>query len=210
MARATPASGQIIYYLSPELVDQLYRQELGVIGDTTKTTGVRNEQKLSLKATLGAIWQKLGGPALDGQGQIQHATSNVETLAIKGSVEERAALLLNHFLATNRLRNISDILESDRYESLYIFSLPARIAPKKVGRDSFIEVTHTSDSLAFSGLTSETNWASPSLRNNLLWAAAKNPAKVVSIFGILFPLTVVKESEVTRLSVQYLLIGTSR
>lgn len=95
-----------------------------------------------------------------------------------------------------------------RGNGMFWYSLPTRLVPSMRGSEAVIEVSGQLHELAFSGFTSAEHWASASLRNNLLVAAAKSPDRTIATFGIALPIDTISTGARIRMQVQFIIIAS--
>jgi hypothetical protein len=195
-----------IYYISRDLIDQIYRKQFGPIEETIVSNQSEKSRGWGGKLGLSKVLSIFGLDA-GGETKSERKKSKSESRSIKQSSHDRALVLLEKICANNPA-NVRDIVTHDEYHDIYTFSAAVHLSytPIECVKSPLVEVSYESEGLQFSGLTSADNWTSPSLMNNLLWKSKKSKDAGIWASGILTPLFVERAEEGINLSVQYLVI----
>lgn len=196
-----------IYYVSRNLIDQIYRSEFGPLEDKTVKIQEENRKSFLAKLGIGNLAALLSGLTVTGGGEIEKKRARSISAMVNESVEDRALVLIRDIFTNDESLDIHKIVDHDEPSSVYSFSLPMIIRRTKVGGgEGLIEVSHKSEDIEVSGLTSASNWVSQSLTSNLLWKIAKGKGVGVPVGGFLTPVSINKDSKPVSISVQYLII----
>ena len=109
---------------------------------------------------------------------------------------------MNEIFTDSEISDVKEIAKHANTQSLYSFCLPLGILESFNSKmpGTSIEVSHHSDYLHFSGVTSSANWNSNSLVNNILYTGSLEAS------GIFIPLKVTKGKYSVNMNVQYLII----
>lgn len=200
----------IIYYISKNVIDQLYRQYFGALEEATYIDTQENSGKVSAKLLLDKLFSLLTGTSLEAQGELQHKRGETKERKISETSEDRAFRLLEEIFEKGPKLNPQQIIDGEITQGIYTFSLPAKISYKKIqtqGKESFIEVSHKSGNFNLAGLTSDDNWLSASVLNNLIWQSVKRKETGIAVSGVLSIVGVDNSKNKTEVIVQFLLIS---
>lgn len=192
----------IIYYISKSNIELIYKNNFGPNKETTYKNESEQRKGLSLKLGLEKFLKILTGANFSAEGTIEKSDTMAEEIRFKESVEDRALVLINELFTDDLIPDIKEITKHETPFPIYSFSLLLEITESfnQKGSGTLIEVSHHSDNLNFKGVTSSENWNSNSLVNNVLYTGSFEAS------GIFMPLKVMKENNMTNLTVQYLVI----
>lgn len=198
----------VIYYLSEDLIDQMYRSRFGPLeGKTLASTGER-AKSVTGRLGLGKLIEFLGLTS-DVQAKGESKTGTKEERKILESTDDRALVLLREAFTSRKQTNIMDIAEHATPHLVYFFEGPVHVDYKRVsgkGREYFVQVIHRTDRVEVFGVTSKDNWTSESLRTNLLLQSAESRGEGVPAAGLLTPLAVDRDRIPVRVSAQFLVL----
>lgn len=198
----------IIYYISRNTIDHLYRQHFGALEESTFIDTKENSGKVSFKLLLDKLFGLITGTNFEVQGELQHKRGETKQLKISETSEDRAFRLLEEIFEKCPKLNPQDVIEGKTKQGIYTFSLPTRISYKKIqSKDTLIEVSHESDNFKLSGLTSNDNWLSASVLNNLIWQSIKKKETGIMVSGVLSIVGVDNSKNNAEVIVQFLLIS---
>lgn len=200
----------IIYYISRNTIDHLYRQHFGALEESTFIDTKENSGKVSVKLLLDKLFGLITGTNFEVQGELQHKRGETKQLKISETSEDRAFRLLEEIFEKCPRLNPQNVIDGETKQGIYTFSFPARISYKKIqtqGKESLIEVSHNSDNFSLAGLTSDDNWLSASILNNLIWQSVKRRETGVTVSGVLSIIGVDNSKNKTEVVVQFLLIS---
>lgn len=196
----------LFYYVSVNIIDQLYKNEFGPIKETEVTKEKDRGAKLSVSATLDKLIKILIPINANISGQYRLGNKEINKTKIIESPEDRIAVLIKNIYSKKHLPNIESLSEDGPINSLYWFSSPIKIR-SKVGSNTnniIVEVSHKSNKIEFYGTTSEDNWISTSILNNLLFSSKSN--EIINLSGIAIPISVNFNSTIPRIIVQFVII----
>jgi hypothetical protein len=198
-------SGTFIYYFSRKSIDQIYSSIHGPTQETTETTGLESTGEGAVKAGIGKLAQLLG-LKIDVEGKLgAKKTTGLSTRTVQSS-EDRAVALLREMLASPNVARLEDLRRDPVANAVYVFrhSVKLKYAPIDDTGERSIEVGGRTEGLEWTGVTSESNWVSKSLKNNLIWQSQRG---TVPAIGLVVPLSAPQRSaDGLKILVQYLLI----
>jgi hypothetical protein len=189
----------LIYYISEDAIDQLYRKKFGSLA-TEKTKTTENLGGLTAKLGLNKLVSLI---SFSGDANLGHKHS--EQVKVNESAEDRANILLKTLFSKSSLKDIDEI-NASHFDPLYRFSLPLNIEEKfgsNSGETTYIEIKHISEKLEITGTSSPNNWLSGSLLNSFLY---NNIDTHINASGIVSPLSAKQEGSKLRALVQFILV----
>jgi len=196
--------GTLIYYFSKNSIDQIYSSIHGPSSETTETELTERAGEGSLKAGIGKL-ARLLGLSVDIEGKVSSKSAKGSSTKTVQSSEDRAVALLRHIFEDPTLPEIENLIEGKPH-AVYAFKQGLRLkyAPIIDNSERSIEVTGRTGRIEWTGITSESNWVSRSLKNTLMWRSQKASFPAA---GIVVPLEPAERlSTGYRVLVQYLLI----
>lgn len=192
----------MLYYLSHDTIDRMYRQRLGPPENETVSERQRQEGTVSAQVSLGKLISFLG--EIGGNGNASAMTEEVATSSIEETEIDRAIELIESLAGDDQILSIDEFGRENR--EIYSFSHPMKIEYTTVNNnETLVSVSSISSDIRFEGLTSPENWASKSLLNGLLTASLDHE---ITLFGLLHPVQrELKDDSI--LNVQYLMIASN-
>jgi hypothetical protein len=194
------------YYLSADLIDQVYRSVHGPLTEKTHVKQSDRTWKFSLKAGLDKLLKLLG---LSGgvEANLERKRMSGETTKVLENVEDRALVLMKEVFTSEKLTDISNIVNDAKPKPFYSFVQPIRLDYKKNATTGYsVHVSSRSSQLTFSGITSDGNWRAPSLKNSLVWQSKQNKSPGIRAAGILSPISITRKGDTVEVGVQFFLI----
>lgn len=203
----------MIYYISKNNIDNLYRSKFGSV-ITEKETGENKSKSFtaSLKFGLDKLIALISGTSLEVKGDTSFSKTTTEKQKRIETSEDRALFLVKELFTEENIEKVnknSDFNSLDT-KNIYAFELNFSVTEKfkKKGLGTDIILMHKSDTFEITGHTSKENWVSSSLVNNILSIQNINePSFLCS--GIFSPIQVIRDSGKVKIIVQFLIIFQS-
>jgi hypothetical protein len=198
----------IIYYLSEDLIDQIYRSRFGPLEEKTLASTGERAKGITGRFGISKLVAFLGLTS-DVEAKGESKTGTKEERKILESTDDRALVLLREAFISRKQTNITDVGEHAAPHLVYFFEGPIHLDYKRVPgkrREYFVQVIYRTDRVEVFGVTSKDNWASESLRTNLLLQSAESRGEGVLAAGLLTPLAVDRGKIPVRVSAQFLIL----
>ncbi|MFB9824280.1 hypothetical protein [Halobaculum roseum] len=214
--------------MSEDSILQLYKRNFEEPNSIEVAESAKMGGNVSIRAGLSKILSLVSGVNAKGQGSVEGSRSKSQTKVFEDTKWDQMLSMLDEIFNSEEIPDISEIEDTTEpvSESLISFSVPVEVSTEpdedisiyqalkwNEGRDGqpvMIRVTHQSDDLYITGVTSPENWISRSGMVNIFESGLPEASENTmdeELSGVLHPIHIRERNGTTIITAQYLFLS---
>lgn len=210
-----------IYYVSKETIDQIYREQFEPIEKVTKSSATGFSGYIGAQVGLSKLFSIFMD--MDGNASAQASSEKVIQEEVARSTVDFTLDMIGELFASDSVVDVENLIDGDVKNQFYSFNLPLTFSIEGDSDGSVydallhernregvkIRATHEGEGFEISGITSAEKWTTSSILLNFLERIRDEKGTTTEVAGVLHPINVDSDSDMTEVTAQYLFFCSS-